>query len=406
MRTIQIVEISLTVDEMFFEFLNTDDPYAFTVDQIRPSATKGVMFWNETAARKRSARAEQCNLFMPPVIYPLSICILFNKIKHAKWLYESFDLELASDQYQVFRLAVRYGRLDAIQQMVAWSPREYDGIREEYKYKWFAKAAKHGYLDIMQELRSWQRTPATRAVLITANDFSASTQAARMGRLDVLLQLVEWLPNTDLQRMIASNNFSAFYFAASSGHVDMVRHLIKWANAETLTAMLEEGFFDAIRRALTNGHSRVMMAIFDLVPKELFDKAIKACIDVTDIKSFVLSGHFNMLKHFYEWSTVAQRIEILEFAREPVRYDEDSERNLDDSFYGSYCVGEYLETLDRLEELFALDDKVQDFLKEECDLKNKEAYLYALDQRMFKLPSNDVVAEPEKFLYALDQRLF
>ena len=96
----------------------------------------------------------------------------------------------------------------------------------------------------------------------------------------------------------------------------------------------------------------------------------------------------------------------MKFAREPVRYDEDSERYLDDSFYGSHCVDEYLEALDKLEELFALDDKVQDFLKEECDLKNMETYLYALDQRMFKLPSNDVVAEPEKFLYALDQRLF
>ncbi|MDF1655503.1 MAG: hypothetical protein P1U34_10365 [Coxiellaceae bacterium] len=275
------------------------------------------------------------------------------------------------------------------------------------KYRWFATAAKHGYLDIMQELRSWQRTPATRAALITANNFAAFTQAASAGRLNVILQLAEWLPNADMQAMIASSNFNAFYSAAASGHVDMVRQLIKWSSAETLTAMVEEGFFFAISSALSNGHLAVMTAIFDLVPKKLFDKAIETCVGASMISSLVLRGDFDLLKNFYEWSTAAQRIDILKQAREPVRYDEeDSERYLDDSFYGYESVGKYLIALDKLEALFASDESVQEYLKEKHDLEAKEKFLYALDERMFNEPSPSHSAGPESFLYALDERAF
>ncbi|MDF1655504.1 MAG: hypothetical protein P1U34_10370 [Coxiellaceae bacterium] len=123
--------ITLNVDDKLYDFLNTEEPHVFSLDEIRPVAKKAVIYVSAKSAQKRSRAAGLCNMFMSPVIYPLTICILLNKTNHAKWLYESFDLELAADEYQAFRIAVRYGRLDAIQEMAAWSPREYDGIREQ-----------------------------------------------------------------------------------------------------------------------------------------------------------------------------------------------------------------------------------------------------------------------------------
>ncbi|MDF1655502.1 MAG: hypothetical protein P1U34_10360 [Coxiellaceae bacterium] len=356
MISIVVEEITVNVDEAFGEFLNVDDVRAFELEKLRPILDNTYRYKVNGSIRESGGHLTSR---LPSDLSVLSVCILLNKVKHAKFLYESFDLDLGFKQYQAFRIAARHGRLHAIKMMVLWSSREKYKMLEANKYEGFAVAAQNSHFDVLKELRSWQRTSSKRNTLIMANDFAAFARAAEMGKLDVLLQLVEWLPNKHLQKMLAGNHFSAFYWSAVNGHVEVVEQLMEWATEEALAAMIDGLYCEGLRIAAENGHIAVIKAVYTKIPEALFDTVIDAFIKYDAIQEIVKQGEFDILKQVYEWSTADQRDRILEKAKGP-SYHRNSEV--------------YTSTLKKFEALH--------------DFYNKEKFLYALDQRLFGIPES------------------